>query len=291
MAVIRQNGLERFAARAGDALRRLAPRLAGRSGKFAASAAPAVEIALSAGIGFVLLLICYALFAPLPTSRSLPTAPAPDTVAAAPGAVGNPFRTVDAAAGPAVIEQGPALAETSLDLALHGTAQDEAGAWRALIKTPEGEQEWFSIGDEIWDGVRLDRILPNQVVIISGGVRESLSLVNRDLAVTSSSASRSSGAAQPFALGDVVQFVPDLSGGTLNLTLQPGSDRARFEAFGLRSGDVLVSVNNKRVGPEIASELERLRGLAGAAAISIQVERDGVIVPIEVDLAAQTSRE
>lgn len=297
MAVAGHSGLERHAARTNGAARGFSQFLAGRGARLLALAAPVLELLLAAAIGFVVLLTVFALFAPLPTPERLPEAPSLNAVAAPVEGVNNPFRIAETA-NAAPPEEGPDLAETKLDLTLHGTWVDE-GAGAAIIKTPDGEQARFSVGDEIWNGVRLDQVYRDQVVIISGGARESLRLVNRDFPAANrdraapKAASPEAGASLPgFPLGDAIRIVPQ-GGGVdgLELRLEPGPNSRRFAAMGLRPGDLLIAVDNRPLGPEIAQEAQRLRELAGRSAISIVVERDGVALPIEIDLAAEEGTE
>lgn len=288
MAVVGHNGLERSAAAANDAARRVSQFFAKHSGRLFAQAAPAVEILLAAAIGLVAVLTAIALFTPLPTPDRLPAAePQNIAASAAPGHIDNPFRAVQNVGDAPAVERGPDLAETSLNLVLHGAWVDEDGG-SAIIKTPDGRQGRFAVGDEIWNGVRLDHVYRDQVVIISGGVRESLRLVNRDQIITAPAAPRQTASASTAtSLGDAVRIVPRAAADGVKLTLEPGSDRRRFETMGLRAGDILVAVDNRRIGPEIASEIERLGGLTQRSAIAIVVERDGVPVPLEIDLAAE----
>lgn len=288
--------MNRRAAMATGAARRLSQLLAGRSGKILALAVPIIEAALAAGIGLVVLLIVMAIFAPLPTPERLPAARPSAAAATAPRDIANPFRSADPASA-AAVEEGPDLEETELDLTLHGTWVDEGGG-AAIIKTPDGRQERFSVGDEIWNGVRLDRVYRDQVVIISGGARESLRLVNRDVTAVKSGrpapapTPAESGVEAPgIALGDAVRIVPRTAADGLELRLEPGHDQRRFAALGLKSGDILIAVDNRRIGPEIASEAQRLRGLAGRSNISVVIERDGVALPLEIDLAGEGETE
>ena len=241
-------------------------------------------------------MIAYALFAPLPAAPKLPAAPAhAKSAAIAPGTIANPFRSVGPAElVPAAIEEGPDLAETTLDLTLHGTWVDDMGG-AAIVKTPDGRQSRFAPGDEIWDGVVLDRIYRDQVVIVSRGVRESLRLVNREAvrvstppaAAPAKPLSRDRNASsQGLGLGEAVRVIPRTTADGIKLTLEPGADKARFAAMGLRSGDILTAVDNRRLGSDLMAEIQRLRGLSGRSVISVAVERDGITLPLELDLSA-----
>ncbi len=252
-----------------------------------------LEIVLVCAIGALLPLIFLAGLAPFDQP---PTAPPPHLAAADPAGAGpiNPFRTAEApAAAPAGdLASGPDLAETTLNLALHGTWTNEKGG-TAIIRLPDDTQGRFSVGDAITDGVTLDRVYRDQVVIIRNGVRESLRLINRD------GAPRSAGAppielvdefggeidAGIASIGELIVALPEEDDvGGMRLVLQPAGDQEQFEALGLQAGDTLVAVDNQPIGRDIASGLDVLASLDGKASVTLSVERDGAVMPIKIAL-------
>ena len=254
-----------------------------------------VEILLIAGIGVVLGVNSWLLVSPLSTP---PTAPPPRAVTAEPSAVGpiNPFRTAGVAPAP-VADDGAALAETTLNLVLHGTWIDEKGGV-AFIGTGEEKQSRFGIGDEITSGVTLESVRRDQVVILRNGVRESLRLINREGAAASfvdaavpppqqpqsfdDQANQADGMA---SIGHLVVATPELDQiGGMRLVLQPADDPEGFMALGLQSGDVLVAVDNQPIGKDIAQGLQTLALLDGKTSVTISVERDGAVMPVTIAL-------
>ncbi len=229
-----------------------------------------------------------------------PTAPraaAPATAPAAQGSI-NPFRmaAADAARAPTEDELGigPDLAETSLDLVLHGTwTTKEGGA--AFIRTPDDKQGRYAIGETITPGVTLENVYRDQVVINRGGLRESLRLINREQTAVpreakvlrdNKIASDVSGTTQ---IGNFVTVQPQLDeDGNVRLILQPAGDASRFEAIGLRAGDALIGVDNQPFGHDMAENLSTFADLTGRQAVSIVIERDGVVIPITVALTDAT---
>ena len=311
MAVLGRDGIEPSTAAFSGAAGRLATAFRRPKAKITSKAAPFVEIALAVAIGLILARAGYALFAPLPTPSQLPVAAAQTSSGPeATGPAGNPFRSATAPVAPIELEEDPGedLAETSLDLTLHGTyTNPSTGVGAAAIRLPDGSQKRFEIGQEITNGVVLDRVYPEQVTIVRDGVRESLRMENRDRDARASSPRpvrstraaprtpprrvgnrivpvQETGALPGVSIGGAAYVRPKLASGQVKLELQPGGNYNLFEALGLRAGDVVVSVDNRPIGNNVPAAIERLRGLSSKSNFSIVVERDGVPVPIDIDL-------
>ncbi|MEL7486876.1 MAG: type II secretion system protein N, partial [Pseudomonadota bacterium] len=195
-----------------------------------------------------------------------------------------------------IVEEAPTLdvQETTLNLKLHGVWSDGDRS-TAMIKIPNGKQKVFGIGDEIVNGVTLDAVYANQVTILRGGVRESLKLP-KDIpeavpqrrsaarAATPPTAREASGAR---SLLDVIRAQPrrDERGAFgVVLTAASGQDNA-FEALGLRSGDLLVEVEDEPVTGDLQQFNDILKSLLGARSASIVVERDEVELPLTIALS------
>jgi general secretion pathway protein C len=80
-----------------------------------------------------------------------------------------------------------------------------------------------------------------------------------------------------------VQFQPRMSGGAVSgVTVQPQGSGNAFRAAGLAPGDVIVSVNGRRITS--AGEARAIAGqIAGQRSVTIQVERDGRVIPLRVE--------
>ncbi len=281
-----------------DALRGLADKASGKRARAVAGVAPIlVEFVLAAAIGVFVAKLVFALFAPPPIPETLPAFPSGQTAGAAPVTLEEtPFRiaAVEATAPPP--DETAAYEETQLDLTLHGVFVFE-GVPTAIISTPDGKQGSFGLGETIWSDAKLERIVSSvQVVIMVGGARETLTLKNRDPR-EAGRAARPSGpspaAAPPPAaaltsgtlpIGDVARLSLAPSANGPRVVVQPGPNRGAFNASGLKPGDVLISVNNRRIGADLASESRRFAVLAQTGKISLLVERNGTPVPVEINL-------
>ncbi len=284
-------------ASAADVLRSLADKASGKRARAVAGIAPIVaEFALAAAIGVIAAKLVFALFAPSPTPETLPTWTGAQTAGSAPVSLEyTPFRiaAVEATAPPP--DETAAYEETQLDLTLHGVFVFE-GVPTAIISTPDGKQGSFGLGETIWSEATLERIVSSvQVVIMVSGARETLTLKNRDpkRAARDARPSGPSPAAAPPAatisrgtlpIGDVARLSLAPSQNGPRVVVQPGPNRGAFNASGLKPGDLLISVNNRRIGADLASESQRFANMAQTGRISLLVERNGMPVPVEIDL-------
>ena len=180
---------------------------------------------------------------------------------------------------------------------MHGVFVFE-GVPTAIISTPDGKQGSFGLGETIWNDAKLERIVSSvQVVILVGGARETLTLKNRDPKAARSSERPSGPSPTPppaqdtglksgaLAIGNVARLSLAPSPDGPKVVIQPGPDRGAFNAAGLRPGDILVSINNRRIGVDLASESKRFATLAQSGQIRLLVERNGTPVPVEIDLS------
>lgn len=258
------------------------------------------EFALVIATGVILAPALWALFGPVAKPGSAVRPSAAPVAEAASGPI-DPFRITSDAAPAAADDfaNGPDLAETTLNLALHGTWIDDKGG-AAIIKTPDDKQGRFSVGDTVTSGVTLERVYRDQVVISRGGVRESLRLVNRDVIAARGAAASAAvdqagdGAAADgiASIGRIIVATPALDPvGNMRLTLLPANDPEAFEALGLEPGDALIAVDNTLIGADISKGLEAIASLRGKTNFTLSVERDGVVVPISISLKDQAPDE
>lgn len=305
MAVIGRNQFGQAAAAAAEKLRGSVGALLrpGRRGAAAVRLGPIVtlvEIGLVVLLGLAAGRLATAIVSPPPVAEN-----PPPPVRASPKevSVGNPFRTVAAPDLPAAGLGAPEAAETTLDLALHGTWVDPDGG-SAIIGLPGGEQKIFFVGDPICCGARLDRVYPDQVIISRAGVREALRLANKRSTDRPAQPSTFEAPAPPpdriapieddagldMNIAEVARLEPSRGpNGAFQLQLFPAGDEAAFEALGFRSGDVLVSINGRAAPANLAELSQTLAGLEDVPAAEIVVERGGARVPLDMTFE-QTER-
>jgi len=260
----------------GAKARTLAPRIA--------------EWALIALIAFLLARAAIALFAPLPVPAGDQMAALPATAKTSAAVEGrNPFPK--AVIDPTVVETGPELAETALDLTLTGV-WPEAGDGSAIIQRPDGKQRRFAVGDEIVSGVRLVGVYSDQVVIEQNGVRESLRFESKAPIERVARPAHNADAQSPAPAEDKIQNAPAGasfriepgldSAGSPAIILTAGNNRAAFEAAGLQDGDILRSVNGSPPSMEPGELAAMMSQFMKSGAATLVVERNGALETIQL---------
>lgn len=203
--------------------------------------------------------------------------------------------------------------ETKLNLKLRGVfaSKDESAA-RAIIADSRGDEDSYKIGSELPGGAKLTEIHPDKVILEHNGRLETLKLpleaadvgaggrssgrsartspsVNRDVNrgnISSLSSSTTDNAQllgeyrnallnDPNSVMGLINVRPYQKDGQLvGYRLRPGKDRALLRRFGLRSGDIVTSVNGVPMNNPVKA-LEVLRDLSTASQISVDVLRNG----------------
>jgi general secretion pathway protein C len=204
--------------------------------------------------------------------------------------------------------------ETKLNLKLRGVfASKDKNAARAIIADSRGDEDSYRIGAALPGGATLSEIHPDRVILEHNGRFETLKLpvdvadsavggastlspsnvspptVDRDINrgnIASLSASTTDNAQllgqyrsallnDPNSVMGLINVRPYQKDGQLvGYRLRPGKDRALLRRFGLRSGDIVTSVNGVPMNNPVKA-LEVLRDLSTASQISVDVLRNG----------------
>lgn len=193
------------------------------------------------------------------------------------------------------LEGGAPVVVTDLDIRLFGVRQDRAtGRGSAIIQPGEGEQSSYLVGEEIMPGVRLESVGFDFVTILRDNRREQIFLDQSGPAgsaaapagIVAPASPRRPGApvvAQPSevvvtpgALSRDTRIAPRREGDRMTgVILQPNGEGEAFRAAGFQPGDVLISINGRRVTN--AGEAARFATEIGSGAL-VQVERGGETV-------------
>lgn len=160
----------------------------------------------------------------------------------------------------------------------------------AIIQLPDGQQVSVSVGESVMPGIELVAVAFDHVDIVRNGGRQRLFL-DPDKAPQALSPGASPGATPPAASGAAglaaaVSLAPRASAsGISGIIVSPGANAAAFARTGLRSGDVIVSVNG--VSITSAEDLAQLRqSLSTPGSLSLRVERGGSIIPVTLNSAS-----
>ena len=192
-----------------------------------------------------------------------------------------------------------ALPETQLNLTLRGVRRGAApGAGSAVIETPGRGQRTLPLGAEIVDGVTLEEIHEERVVINRRGARENLFLREEARQRAQASLIRSGTApAEPVGRDAERPAASSLSEedrtgwlGALRLSrtergyrIGEAAEGRILSALSLQPGDEIVAVDGRPLG-EASRALDLFEDLEDVDGASLTVRRDGRAVEIEVDL-------
>jgi general secretion pathway protein C len=197
----------------------------------------------------------------------------------------DPFFRLGGAGGPVTV--------TSLNLKLFGIRQDQAsGRGSAIIAGSDGQQRSIAVGEEIEPGVTLKAVDFDSVTISRGGADEQLFMDQSQGTATVAPPAIPSTAPPPVVVQPIpsiapavpapppqIGMQPRMNGSQLTgVTVRPQGNGDGFRALGLAPGDVVVSVNGRRIRSP-----EQMRTMAAELAsprVILQVERDGKVMAL-----------
>ncbi|MDJ0918200.1 MAG: type II secretion system protein GspC [Woeseiaceae bacterium] len=194
-----------------------------------------------------------------------------------------------------VLQEGPDLEETKINLTLKGTiAADIEQASAAVISLGSGDDQVFSIGDAVTSGARLHAVYSDRVVLNENGRLTALYLPE-DYKASPRPPARRSGVRRQQApartaptesiqsvvsnnaarLSDVIRPTPYfVNGQQQGYRVYPGRDRRQFAALGLRAGDLIKDIDGQALtNPQQAMQI--FQSLGSASQVTVTVERDG----------------
>ena len=161
----------------------------------------------------------------------------------------------------------------ALDLDLVGVVE-AGGASTAIIAERGGGQKTYGVGDAVRPGLSLERITSDSVVLADGEARYRLPLRRTVAAVAANDSSMDA----PKPDNGFGALKPYPGGGMRVEGVSPGS---RYAKLGLRTGDVLLSVN--RVALESPQQLTRLYRVRRFASQEVELLRDGRFETLRFD--------
>lgn len=200
----------------------------------------------------------------------------------------DPFadrRAVTADAAPVA-----AVQETRLDLVLRGIrrgATPDSGG--AIVQTPDNRQRFFGVGDAVLDGVTLEEVHVDHILIRRRGVMESLYLRDEEggagRAVSSAPAAPAAGPVRTGSqdIAGLFRAEPVHEDNALaGYRIAQGND-AMLSAMGLRNGDVITAVDG-RSAADISDLPGLFRTLRERDGFTLTINRGGLPLTVRVDL-------
>jgi general secretion pathway protein C len=187
--------------------------------------------------------------------------------------------------------------ETTLSLALTGILAGGSTP-QAIISANRGPEKTYHIGDTIdnADGATLHSVEADRVLLNRGGRIEMLRLPEQ----LSGSAPRPAAALAPPAaqpngslrqvisenasrLSDIVRLAPHVQEGkVVGFRVNPGKDRATFDALGLQPGDVVTDINGTVLN-DPSQGLQVFEALGETTQANVTVLRDGAPQVVVID--------
>ncbi len=199
---------------------------------------------------------------------------------------------------PAVID----APDTTLSLTLKGILAKEADTnGGAIIASSRGDEKAYDVGESLdnADGATLHSVYADRVLLNRNGRLETLRLP-KELPSSGSTMGMVSplpqAAPQPASsslrevitenatrLTDIVRLAPHVQEGqVVGFRVNPGRDRATFEALGLQAGDVVTDINGT-VLDDPSQGLQVFQSLGESTQANVTVLRDGVPQVIVID--------
>lgn len=199
--------------------------------------------------------------------------------------------------GAAAMNNAP---DTQLNLSLLGIFAGSARDSRALIGKQDGDEAPYAIGDTITNGVTLQAIFPDRVVLSRNGRLETLRLdkdrpstggepvmANEDDDATEMpelARIRNEILTDPGKASEYIRVQPVSNGGQLSgYRVYPGRNRELFSSAGLRPGDLVTSINGVDLS-DTARSMQLLADLAQVNNLTVVVDRGGQSQTINVSL-------
>jgi len=266
----------------------------------------AIEVSLLAVLLIVLASLIWAVLAP--------SAPRNIEVRPLPGLANQPQQEVALAADRtqlvrvnpfAVGASGPVedvAPETSLNIVLESLFMSTSGPMGSVsLRIPDGDVKTFRPGDEILNGIYLERILSDRVVLNRAGNREVLRKFGRgdgfralneyQTATEASTVERlgapevSRGQAQSMrTLLLNLEITPVTDGNTLTgLSVMPKGNMELIAAAGLAPGDVVFAVNGEQITTSDSTEL--IARLQDRRSVSLTIRRNNIEREVQIDFA------
>lgn len=213
------------------------------------------------------------------------------------------FGEADAQAAAPVVAAVVDAPDTTLSLTLKGIlSKEDDPNGGAIISSNRGEDRAYRVGQTIEnaDGATLHSVYADRVLLNRNGQLETLRIPKELLASsagspmglpmpqvarppTASPSLRETISDNASRLTDIVRINPHVQEGqVVGFRVNPGRDRATFEALGLRPGDVVTDINGT-VLDDPSQGLQVFQSLGETTQANVTVMRDGVPQVIVID--------
>lgn len=201
----------------------------------------------------------------------------------------------------AVAQTARKAPETKLNLTLRGVlaATPNELASAIIAQGKAGNEDIYSIGDKMSDGVLIKEIHPRYVVLERNGQLETLRLPKEsgpDLLQSNNTEQRfqSTGSAlkqiranilkNPTSFGEyALPVLVKENGKQVGYRLKPQSKGELLSELGIESSDVIIEINGIKLDAQ-KNALSALRQLSTAKNLDLVVKRNGAEIPLNISL-------
>jgi general secretion pathway protein C len=191
--------------------------------------------------------------------------------------------------------------DTTLSVKLTGlVAYDDPSLGQAIISSGRSQEKHYAVGHSIegGSGATVHAVYGDRVLLNRNGRLETLRLPKETSAAAVRSApTPSPPPAEPAAddslrevisnnattLTNVLRIAPQVEGGQMvGFRLNPGRDRATFDALGLKAGDVVTDINGTALD-DPSKGLQVFQALGESTQANVTVLRDGNPTVLVID--------
>jgi general secretion pathway protein C len=189
--------------------------------------------------------------------------------------------------------------KTRLNLTLHGVfVEEDASKGAAIIGTTGGKQDYFKVGATVMNGVTLQGVFNDRVVLSRNGRSEVLPFPRSPTSGTQASSARSSRSVsnsrqtsaantsalrgyrevfqkEPLKIFEHVRFVPVRSrDGLKGYRVLPQKNRQLYNQLGIRPSDLVTAVNGVTLSND-REAMKLMQTLQDATTLQVEIVRKG----------------
>jgi general secretion pathway protein C len=182
-------------------------------------------------------------------------------------------------------------ASATIAFTLFGVRMAAAGRSAAILGSPDGRQDSFTLGQSVAPGVVLAAVERDHVVLTRGGVRMRVGFPTQAPAAyvplparAAAAQADQGGAITPKAFLSQTMFEPQLQGGQVTgYAVSPRDGGQILGAAGLQAGDVIRAINGSVLSRNRFEEIES--EFAGVSQVELTIERGGQTLTRKLQVA------
>ena len=200
----------------------------------------------------------------------------------------DPFHRTETIIVEVVPAMGEDAPETTLNLAMTGRTVP----YSAILKTPDGQERTYKVGDEILNGVILESVTRGYIVLSQNGRLERLTFNENETTGLKSTAPQQTGQIQTPQNADILEtlfrsinMAPEIKDGKpLGVRITPRKAGFDLGKFGLAPGDVITQIGSIDLSRGIPNLTDLATLTATTGKTQVKLLRNGKPVTFEMKL-------